>query len=44
MDPAMFVSLGLERFLVPDPDDPDNVEEAFSAIIVPLHPAPKTLQ
>jgi hypothetical protein len=44
MDPAMFVSLGLERFLVPDPDDPDNLEEAFSAIIVPLHPAPKTLQ
>jgi hypothetical protein len=44
MDPAMFVSLGLEQFLIPDPDDPNNVEEAFSAIIVPLHPAPKALQ
>lgn len=44
MDPAMFVSLGLEQFLIPDPDDPDQPEEAFSAIIVPLHPAPKMLQ
>jgi hypothetical protein len=44
MDPAMFVSLGLEQFLIPDPDDPDQVEEAVSAIIVPLHPAPKMLQ
>jgi hypothetical protein len=44
MDPAMFVALGLEQFLVPVPDDPDEPEEAFSAIIVPLHPAPKLLQ
>lgn len=28
----------------PGPDAYDNVEEAVSAIIVPLHPAPKTLQ
>jgi hypothetical protein len=44
MDPAMFVAFGLEQFLVPDPDDPEQAEEAFSAIIVPLHPAPKMLQ
>ncbi len=44
MDPATFVSLGLEQFLIPDPEDPNEVEEAFSAIIVPLHPAPKLLQ
>ncbi len=34
----------LEQFLIPDPDDPANADEAFSAIIVPLHPAPKMLQ
>lgn len=44
IDPAMAISLGLEQFLIPDPDDPDQVEEAVSAIIVPLHPAPKMLQ
>jgi hypothetical protein len=33
----------LEQFLIPDPDDAIE-EEAFSAIIVPLHPAPKLLQ
>jgi hypothetical protein len=42
MDPAMFIALGLEQFLVPDPEA--MPEEAFSAVIVPLHPAPKTLQ
>ena len=44
LDPAVFAAMGLEQFLVPDPDDPDAPEEAFSAIIVPLHPAPKSLQ
>jgi hypothetical protein len=44
MDPEMFRSLGMENFLIPDPDDPEVAEEAFSAIIVPLHPAPKMLQ
>ena len=44
MDPALCLSLGLGQFLIPDPDDPDQAEEAFSAIIVPLHPAPKMLQ
>jgi hypothetical protein len=56
MDPALCVSLGLGAFLIPDPDQsgpdasdspdaPDNdEEEAFSAIIVPLHAAPKMLQ
>jgi hypothetical protein len=42
MDPATFVALRLEQFLIPDPEDTE--EEAFSAIIVPLHPAPKMLQ
>jgi hypothetical protein len=44
IDPAMALSLGLGQFLIPDPDDPDQLEEAFSATIVPLHPAPKMLQ
>jgi hypothetical protein len=44
MAPAMFLSLGLTEVLIPDPNDPDQVERAFSAIIVPLHPAPKTLR
>jgi hypothetical protein len=45
LDPALFASLGLDQFLIPDPDDnPDDAEDAFSAIIVPLHPAPKMLQ
>ena len=43
LDPAMYASFGLEQFLIPDPDDAIE-EEAFSAIIVPLHPAPKLLQ
>ena len=44
MDPAPGLSLGLGEFLIPDPDDPEQAEEAFSAVIVPLHPAPKMLQ
>jgi hypothetical protein len=44
MDPALGLSLGLGEFLIPDPDDPEQAEEAFSAVIVPLHPAPKMLQ
>lgn len=44
MDPALFRSLGLEAFLVPGPDAFDDTAEAVSAIIVPLHPAPKMLQ
>jgi hypothetical protein len=50
LDPVLFASLGLDLFLIPDPDDhapddkADDAEEAFSAIIVPLHPAPKMLQ
>jgi hypothetical protein len=44
MNPGAFRDLGLEEFLIPDPDDPSVAEEAFSATIVPLHPAPKLLQ
>jgi hypothetical protein len=44
MDPAMFVALGLEEFLIPDPDDPAQPDQAVSAVIVVLHPAPKMLQ
>jgi hypothetical protein len=44
LEPATFIALGLEQLLIPDPDDPNVAEEAFSAIIVPLHPAPKMLQ
>jgi hypothetical protein len=44
MDVALAVSLGLGEFLIPNPDDPDRPEEAYSATIVPLHPAPKMLQ
>ena len=44
MDPAIYKSLGLGEFLVPDPADTDHDEAAVSAIIVPLHPAPKMLQ
>ncbi|MGA3005171.1 MAG: hypothetical protein ABSE20_25975 [Acetobacteraceae bacterium] len=44
-DPAIFAALGLNEFLVPHPArSRDDAEEAFSAVIVPLHPAPKTLQ
>jgi hypothetical protein len=44
MDPALFRSLGLGQFLVPDPGDPIQRDQATSAVIVPLHPAPKLLQ
>ncbi|HEX3991556.1 MAG TPA: hypothetical protein VHX39_10340 [Acetobacteraceae bacterium] len=45
LDPATFAALGLTDFLIPDPtQSTDDAEEAFSAIIVPLHPAPNTLQ
>ena len=44
-DPAIFAALGLTAFLIPDPARSlDDTEEAFSAVIVPLHPAPTTLQ
>jgi hypothetical protein len=44
-DPALFAALGLERYLIPAPARKlDDAEQAFSAVIVPLHPAPKTLQ
>jgi hypothetical protein len=42
---AMSAALARQQFLVPVPASvPDDTEEAFSAVIVPLHPAPKTLQ
>lgn len=44
MDAALCALLGLSRFLIPDPDEPATSEPAFSAIIVPLHSAPKMLQ
>lgn len=44
IDPAIFRALGFTPEVVPDPDDPAQPEEAVSAIIVPLHPAPKMLQ
>lgn len=44
LNPALYAALGIEPHLIPDPDDPDQIEEAASAIIVPLHPAPKMLQ
>ena len=44
MDPAIFQSLGMTEFLIPDPDDPAQPDQAVSAVIVPLHPAPKMLQ
>jgi hypothetical protein len=45
LDPGLFATLGLTDFLIPDPSQStDDAEEAFSAVIVPLHPAPKTLQ
>jgi len=43
-DRAVFEGLGIGQLLPPEPEDPDQPEEAFSAIIVPLHPAPKMLQ
>lgn len=44
IEPTAVANLGLAQSLIPDPDDPDFAEEAYSAIIVPLHPAPKMLQ
>jgi len=44
IDPTMAHSMGLGQFLIPDPDDPDQIGEAFSGTIVPLHSAPKMLQ
>jgi hypothetical protein len=44
IDRTMFEALGLGRFLIPEPNELPLDEEAFSAIIVPLHPAPKMLQ
>jgi hypothetical protein len=44
MDAALCQSLGLGEFLIPDPADTFQDERAVSAIIVPLHPAPKMLQ
>src|SRR5579864_4079644 len=44
LDPAIFAAAGLGEFLIPDPDDPAQPEEAVSGVIVPLHPAPKMLQ
>jgi hypothetical protein len=44
-DPAISAAFGLRPSLFPDPErNIDDAEEAFSAIIVPLHPAPRTLQ
>jgi hypothetical protein len=42
-DSDLFRSLGLSEFLVPDPDDAVEAEQALGAIIIPLHPAPKML-
>jgi hypothetical protein len=44
MDPAIFLALGITPEMIPDPDDPAQPQEAVSANIVPLHPAPKMLQ
>jgi len=43
-DPAVYQALGLQRYLIPDPEDTAQAEQAASAIIVPMHPAPKMLQ
>ncbi len=43
--PAIVASPGPNNALTPDPAPVANdAEEAFSAVIVPLHPAPKMLQ
>ncbi len=44
IDKSIFVALGLTESLIPDPGDPDQLNDAFSAIIIPLHAAPKMLQ
>jgi len=44
-DPAICAALGLKASPMPDPARTiDDAEEAFSAVIVPLHAAPRTLQ
>jgi hypothetical protein len=43
-DMALFHALGVVPEMMLDPNDPAQPEEAVSAIIVPLHPAPKMLQ
>jgi hypothetical protein len=43
-NPSLFEAVGIEPYLIPDPDDPEQAEAAVSAVIVPLHPAPKMLQ
>jgi hypothetical protein len=44
-DPALFAALGLKPLPVPGlARNLDDAEEAFSAVIVPLHQAPRTLQ
>jgi hypothetical protein len=43
--PAVFAAFGFNALPASGPaQSPDDAEEAFSAVIVPLHPAPKTLQ
>ena len=44
IDPTVAASLGLGEFLISDPHDPNQIEEAASARILALHPAPKMLQ
>jgi hypothetical protein len=44
MDPAILRSIIREAFPIQDADDAGQTDEAFSAVIVPLHPAPKLLQ
>jgi hypothetical protein len=41
---VLFDAAGVEPWMKPDPDDPENAEQADSAVIVPLHPSPETLQ
>lgn len=44
MDVALCRAMGLGEFLIPDPDVMDETADAVSAVIVPLHPAPRMLQ
>jgi hypothetical protein len=44
IDNAVFAALGLSQPVIPEPEDRALAEEAFSAVIVALHPAPKMLQ
>jgi len=44
IDAAVFAALGLSQPVIPRPKDRVMGEEAFSAVIVALHPAPKMLQ